>query len=104
MKSNFEMWLAGKTYMYILVTKIYNSNNVLLADFIKICYNCQTAFEDVLNGCEVCPHSNSFIYQIPFSFANDYKSEVSIYDNYEKIVSELGPLYEIRHNGEHTFI
>lgn len=104
MKSNFEMWQDGKCYMYILVTKIYNSNKVLLAESIKVCYNLQTAFDYAMNESDMCQHSNSFIYQVPFVFAKDYKSEVSIYDNYEKIVNELSPMNEIRHNGQHRNI
>lgn len=105
MESNFEMWLNGKSYMYILIGKMYDSNKKLLADFTKVFYNSQTAFDYAMDEfTKIHSHSKAYIYQIPFVFAKDYHSEVSIYDNAETIVNELKPMYEIRHDGPHTLI
>lgn len=108
MKSNFENWKEKKCYMYIFVNKIYNSNNELLADTIKVDYNSQSMFDYAMSNAnmiyEIGMHSNGCIYQIPFVFANDYKSEAAVYDNYEKIVSELKPMYQFKHNGQQTHI
>lgn len=94
--------------MYIFVNKIYNSNNVLLAEHIKVEYNSQSIFNYAMNNAnmvyEIGMHSKGCIYQIPFEFANEHKSEAAVYDNYEKIVSELKPMYQFKHNGQQTHI
>lgn len=105
MESNFEMWQNGKSYMYILIGKMYDDSKNLLADFTKVFYNSQNAFDYAMDKfSRIIAHSKAYIYQIPFVFAKDYHSEVSIYDNAETIVNELKPMYEIKHDEHHTLI
>lgn len=107
MERNFEMWNHGKINMYMLVYDTYDNNGRLLAEFVKVFYNSTTALnyaKDEIKNKVIGDKSKGYIYQIPHVFASEYDSEVKIYDNSEKIVSELKPLYEIRVNGPNTFI
>lgn len=104
MNCNFESWKAKKCYMYIFINRIYDSNNVLLADEIKVEYNSQSMFNYAMNNAnmiyEIGMHSKGGIYQIPFAFVDEYKTEAAVYDNYEKIMSVLKPMYQFKHDGQ----
>ena len=102
MERNFEMWGHGKINMYVLVYYTYDNNDRLLCEFVKVFYNATEAQNYAIDGVKnkvVGDKSKGYVYQIPRVFANEYDSEVSIYDNSDKIVSELSPMLEIRTNG-----